>query len=120
MVSENNLRDNRIISIFSIVFCSIGVLSNIVSIFISLRKELRRVPTFVFFAFLSVINILKLISIGLFAFILEFQIQNEEELNERVINVGLFIIFLEYQSTPYFKVKINNKEIFLKSNSTSK
>ena len=103
---ENNSQYDRIISIFSIIFCSFGILSNLYSIFICLRKELRKVPTFVFFTFLSSINILKLISIGLSAFLLEFVAQNKKELDERIINLGLFVIFLEYQSTPYFKVNI--------------
>ena len=106
MFSENDIRMNmnRIISIFSLVFCSIGIISNLISIFICLRRELRQVPTFVFFAFLSFINILKLISIGVFTILLEFIVNKVEELDERILTVGLFALLCEYQCTAYFKV----------------
>ncbi len=56
---------NKAISIISIAFCSIGIsiIGNIISLTICLRKELPKVPKFVFMAFQSAINILKLATI---------------------------------------------------------
>ena len=103
MNSQNNKIDgkaiNTIISISSIAFCFIGIISNLTSILVCLRKEMREVPTFIFLMILSFINILKLISIALIASVLEFH-----ELGERCLNIMLFIIFWEHQSSAYFKV----------------
>lgn len=102
--NKNDKKTDRILAIFSIMFCTIGILSNLISILICLRKELRKVPTFMFLAVLSFIYTLKLFLIALFSFLIEFVVQSIQELNEITINITLFFIFCEYQSSAYLKV----------------
>lgn len=98
------MMNNRFLSIFSILLCPIGIISNLISISICLRKELKKLPTFVFMAILSLINILKLISIGVCVAVLEFSVKKVQEIDETILNVSLFLIFWEYQSAAYLKV----------------
>ena len=106
MDSENSFTEkiNKILSVSVIVFCAIGIISNFISILICLRKELRKLPTFIFLTFLSSINILKLLSIGLSVFTLQFIVTKLQDIDERIINISLFMIFWEYQSTAYLKI----------------
>ena len=92
------------ISVSSIIFCSIGILGNCICILTCMRKELRDVPTFIFLMVLSFINILKLFTIALCAYVIEFIVQNVEDFNTAFLNITLFILFWEYQSSTYLKV----------------
>ena len=95
---------DRIIIIITIALCSTGTIGNIVSLLISIRKELRKTPTFVFMAFLSAINILRVLTIGCFLFILHFMIDSVQDLNNYFYNIIVFLICFEYQSSSYLKV----------------
>ena len=106
---------NKTLSICSIIFCFIGSISNLISILVCLHKELRKVPTFVFLSILSFMNILKLISIGLCVYLLEFVVQKVQELDAKIINFFLLILFWEYQTTAYLKVN-SSSLIFKKIN----
>jgi len=106
MNSENNLIEkiNKILSVSLIVCSSVGIASNLVSIFICLRKDLRKLPTFVFLTFLSSVNILKLLSIPLSVFTLQYLVSNIQKIDKRILNICIFMIFWEYQSTAYLKI----------------
>ena len=95
---------NQAITIFTIVLCSLGILGNIVSIIVCLHKNLRKIPTFVFMAFQSTMNILKLITIPLYLISLQFFFVEIESFNCIFYNIGVFLIFWEYQSLAFLKV----------------
>ena len=106
MLSENKNHEkiSRSISICSIIFCIIGIISNLISIAVCLKKELIKLPTFVFLAFLSLMNILKLVSVGLSVYLLEFFIESIQEVDKSTLSISMLLLLWEYQSTAYLKV----------------
>ena len=56
------------IQVFTCVLSTFGTLSNLMSLFICMRKSIRNTPTFVFLAFMAVMNILPLATMVLFSF----------------------------------------------------
>jgi len=94
---------DKIIIILTIALSSTGIIGNFVSTLITMRKELRKTPTFVFMAFLSVINILKVITIGFSLFIFHFLVDDLNDLNY-FFSVIIFFLCFTYQSSSYLKV----------------
>jgi hypothetical protein len=99
------LKMNRAISIFTIVLCSLGITGNIISIIVCLQKELRNIPTFVFLTFQSIINIFKLITNPFYLITLQFVFDEIESFDCLFYNTGVFLIFWEFQSLIFFKVR---------------
>jgi hypothetical protein len=106
MFSKNSVfyEFNRIVSIISIILYSTGIIGNILSISICLRKKLRMVPTFIFMASISILNIIKLFTIFTCVLIFEFKLNAIKELNTISFNIFLFIIFWKHHSTAYLMV----------------
>jgi hypothetical protein len=94
---------DKIIIILTIALCSTGIIGNFVSVLITMRKELRKTPTFIFMAFLSVINILKVITMGFSLFIFHFLVDDLNDFNY-FFSVIIFFICFTYQSSSYLKV----------------
>ena len=95
---------NENITISFVVLSFFGCVGNLVSIGVCLRKELRRIPTFVFMAFLSAINILKLTTIALCLIASQYLVDKFHQLDSISLKLIIFLIFWEYQSSAYFKV----------------
>jgi hypothetical protein len=95
---------NEKLEISIIILSIFGVAGNIISIVVCLRKKLRIIPTFVFMAFLSVLNICKLITIVFCLFASNFFVTKLQEFDSRFFKIMIFLIFWEYQSSAYFKV----------------
>ena len=107
MLSKNNVTYlNKIVSILSILLSSIGIIGNIVSFVICIKNDLRRVPTFVFMAFVSILNILKLITIGGCFLSLEYLTIEFKDVNNKFYNLLLVFIFIQSNSTIYLMVDI--------------
>jgi hypothetical protein len=104
MSGENSGISNQIVSIISIVLSSIGIIGNIISILICLRKELRKTPTFMFMAFISGVNIFKLFTTIICILMIQFQIQEIKELNIVFLNTCLFLIFWKHHSSVYLMI----------------
>ena len=91
-------------AMLSIVFCSIAIIGNFISIVICLQKELRKTPTFIFMSFLSTVNIIKMTTILVSVVIMQFVFESISEINTILLNVCLFIVFSKYQTSIYFIV----------------
>ena len=106
-MSENKSEiSSQVTSIPWIILSSIGIIGNIVSILICLRKELRKTPTFIFMAFVGAINIFKLFTAIVCILILQFQIEEIKDLNIVFINTCLFLLFWKHHSSVYLMVSI--------------
>jgi hypothetical protein len=84
--------------IILIVLSPLGVLSNILTIFICLRKELRKTPTFVFMAFIGCINNLELLTIIVVSFL------KDSLLKTSFLKLFVFLILWKHQSVIYIEV----------------
>ena len=100
--NNNSGNSNLTISIISVAFYSIGIIANILSFFICLRKELRKTPTFIFMAFIASTNTIKLLSLIVTTIKIEFN----SNMNIMLLNSCLFIMFWKYQSSAYLNVNI--------------
>ncbi len=89
-----------VIKIVSIVFFIIGIISNTLSIIICLRKQLRKIPTFIFKIFNSFMNIITLTTIFLILFIETFDF----EIKTKILEFLIFLIFSATQSSAYLQV----------------
>jgi hypothetical protein len=105
MNSKNNFAHlNKIVSVSIIFLSSIGIIGNIISIVICMRKELRKVPTFIFMAFVSILNILKLITKAGCILSFQFLIIEFNFLNNIFFNPIIVLIFCQSHSTIYLMV----------------
>jgi hypothetical protein len=82
-----------------IVLSPLGVLSNFLTIFICLRKELRKTPTFVFMAFIGCINNLELLTIIVVSFL------KDSLLITSFLKLSVFLILWKHQTGIYVEVK---------------
>ena len=94
---------NRIFTIIISLFCGVGAVGNLISIVICSRTEMRKIPTFIFMAFQSLINILKLLTVAISFTVLQFFIKNIETSQSIFYKIGIFLIFWLYQSVAYLK-----------------
>jgi hypothetical protein len=83
----------------TITYCLLGVVGNLLSLSLSLSKQLRKNPTFIIIVFASIINILSLISTILFTF-------NIQDLNIEICRVVIIVTFCGFQSSIFFLVII--------------
>ncbi len=80
-----------------IMYFSLGVVGNLLSLPLSLSQQLRKNPTFIIIVFTSTINILTLISTILFTF-------NIQDLNIEICRVVMIVTFCGFQSSIFFLV----------------
>ena len=101
---------NTTFHIFLMIFWIFGTLSNIISILMCLRKELRKTPTFVFMAFMAFLNICSLITLVISPISLKFI--NLELIDIHII-IGKINVFITLwsQSSSYLQVS-NIKTLF--------
>jgi hypothetical protein len=105
--NKNNFAHvNKIVSVSIIFLSSIGIIGNVISFVICMRKDLRKVPTFIFMAFVSILNILKLITIAGCILSFEFLIIEFNFLNNIFYNLIIVLIFCQSHSTIYLMVCI--------------
>jgi hypothetical protein len=97
---------NKIISIISILLCSIGIIGNILSMIICIRKRLFKTPTFVFMMFISLIDNLPLLTVDLYPFVLNYFEDKLSEINVEFCNKFLMITFWSSQSSIYLHFAI--------------
>ena len=93
----------EIIAIVSIILCSIGIIGNIVTIIICLRKQLRKTPTFILIVLKAGTNILPLIAIFI-PFVTGFAIKHNMLHFNLMCKVILFLSFWGCQSSAYLLV----------------
>ena len=97
---------SKIISIISILLCSVGMVGNLLSIIICIRKRLFKIPTFVFMMFISLIDNLPLFTVALYPFVLNFFEDKLSEINIEFCNTFLMITFWSSQSSIYLHFAI--------------
>ena len=95
---------NKIFSVFSMILLSMGVLGNMVTISACCREELRKVPTFIFMGFISVINVFKLITIVICIMSFQFLIVEMQTVNSKFYVIAIYLIFWQSHSTVYLQV----------------
>ena len=83
----------------SIIFCFVGVVGNLLSFSLCLRKQLRNIPTFVIIAFTSIINIITLVSSVLFTF-------NIQDVNIGICKLVMIVTLCGFQSSIFLSVNI--------------
>jgi hypothetical protein len=106
MFSKNSVfyEFNRIVSIISIILYSTGIIGNILSISICLRKKLIMVPTFIFMASISILNIIKLFTI--FTCVLNKKIKEEFQ---RTSSFRLSLRLSKRQNSSFDNSKLKRK-----------
>jgi hypothetical protein len=85
-----------LIAIFSISLSIIGIIGNVISMIVCLRKDLRRTPTFIFKIFINILNIIPIITIVLYPFATYIF---EIELNSHYFRFGKTMLFLALWSS---------------------
>ena len=95
---------NTHIQIFLILFWSFGTIGNIFSISMCLRKELRKTPTFVFMAFICILNIFSLLTLIACPASLKFFQLQQVQIHLIVCKISIFVTYW-CQSASFLQVK---------------
>ena len=85
--------------VLSIVFFSIGLLGNLMSLLICLRRQMRKNTTFIFMSFTSIMNVLPLASLVALSFKLQ-------DLNVNYCKIIMILLLTGCQSSIYLIVSI--------------
>ena len=97
--------DTKTIVVISIIFCIFGILNNILSIVVCLRKKLRKIPTFIFKAFMSKMNIILLTTMIFYTFISNFFEITLNTINFKYSKMLFILMLCSYQTSLYMKVQ---------------
>ncbi len=102
---------NVVISYYSIVLATLGTIGNFIACAICLRKSLRKVPTFIFFAIMSLTNAFALYYWNLNDYFLTFFGHTMGDFNELSCKISTFLQMFFSQSSSFLLVSLTSKKI---------
>jgi hypothetical protein len=101
------------LSVYVIVLAVVGTIGNIFSFFVCLRKELRKVPTFVFLAFTMLADSLCLYFWNINTYMIRFKGYSIAYIDIESCRITTFLQGISLQSSAYLLVMTTQYPIFV-------
>ena len=100
----NNDTTLKAIAIISILSGIIGIIGNLISIIICSQKDLRKTPTFILKIFISIMNLIPMLTNIFSPFAAYFLNSKYDDLSFTIFKMLIFLVFWSFQSTAYLEV----------------